>query len=148
MSSSDFLRTMMFQPLAKAPSMKAWGRGSDSLNSRRSGSSTVISLTVLKRDDRGITTPLGGETMRWKVALTSSAVSSAPSWNLTPLRRWKVYFLPSGAMSHFQARSGMIVCPSRGSRRIRLSYMGAWAPMLATVPDWCTSKWTGAVWTP
>ena len=42
----------------------------------------------------------------------------------------------------------MIVWPSRGSRRIRLSYIGPWAPMLATVPDWWTSKWAGALWMP
>src|SRR5262245_51644726 len=31
---------------------------------------------------------------------------------------------------------------------MRLSYMGPWAPMLATVPDWWRSKCTGAVCTP
>ena len=139
---------MMFQPLAKAPSMKARGRGSVRRNSIRCGSSTTISLTVVNSDERGITTPFGGRTIRSYVALTSSAVKSAPSWNLTPFRRWKVYFLPSGATSHLKARSGMIVCPSRGSRRRSVSYIGLCAPILATVPDWCTSKWAGAVWTP
>jgi hypothetical protein len=28
-------------------------------------------------------------------ATTSAAVTGLPSWNLTPLRRWKVYVLPS-----------------------------------------------------
>src|SRR5262245_29867006 len=50
-------------------------------------------------------------------------------------------------MSHFQARSGMTVCPSFGWRRISVSYIGLWAPMFATVPDWCTSKCAGAVCT-
>ena len=58
-----------------------------------------------------------------------------------------MYFLPSGEISYFQARSGMMVCPSFGSRRSRVSYIGLWGPMLATVPDWCTSKWAGALWT-
>ena len=56
-----------------------------------------------------------------------------------------MYFLPSGETSHFWARSGMIVWPSRGSRRSSVSYIGLCAPMFATVPDWCTSKWAGAV---
>ncbi len=85
--------------------------------------------------------------MRSYVALTSSAVKSAPSWNLTPLRRWNVYFLLSGEISQRWARSGMIVCPSLGLRRSRVSYIGLWGPMLATVPDWCTSKWAGALCT-
>jgi hypothetical protein len=38
----------------------------------------------------------------------------------------------------------MIVLPSRGSRRISKSYIGACGPRLAIVPDWCTSKWAGA----
>src|SRR2546422_3127739 len=70
-----------------------------------------MSPTVENRGVRGMTTPLGGRAMRSQVALTSSAVKSPPSWNFTPFRRWKVYFFPSGAMSHFQARSGMMVCP-------------------------------------
>ena len=64
LSSRVFLRTMMFQPLAKAPSMKARGRGSVSRNSIRCGSSTTISPTVVNSDERGITTPFGGRTMR------------------------------------------------------------------------------------
>ncbi len=35
-------------------------------------------------------TPSGGLRIRSKVALTSSEVNSAPSWNCTPSRRWKV----------------------------------------------------------
>ena len=38
LSSRVFFRTMMFQPLAKAPSMNAWGRGSVSRNSILCGS--------------------------------------------------------------------------------------------------------------
>ena len=53
----------------------------------------------------------------------------------------------AGEISHFQARSGMIVCPSLGLRRSSVSYMGLCGPMLATVPDWWTSKWAGALWT-
>src|SRR6266852_2895703 len=47
-SSRLFFRTMMFHPLAKAPSMKAWGRASVSRNSIRCGSTTTISPTVAK----------------------------------------------------------------------------------------------------
>ncbi len=115
--------------------MKALGRASVNRNSILCGSTTTISLTVAKSGVRGMTTPLGGRTMRSYVAFTSSAVKSAPSWNFTPLRRWKVYFLPSGEISYFQARSGMMVCPSLGSRRSRVSYIGLWGPIFATVPD-------------
>jgi hypothetical protein len=139
---------MMFHPLAKAPSMKAFGRASVRRNSILCGSTTTMSPTVANSGVRGITTPFGGRAIRSYVALTSSAVKSAPSWNLTPLRRWKVYFLPSGEISQRWARSGMIVCPSFGLRLSRVSYIGLWAPILATVPDWCTSKCAGAVWTP
>ena len=116
-------------------------------NSIWCGFTTTMSPTVAKSGVRGMTTPLGGRAMRSKVAFTSSAVKSAPSWNLTPLRRWNVYFLPSGAISQRSARSGMIVCPSFGSRRSSVSYIGLCGPMLATVPDWCTSKCAGALWT-
>src|SRR2546428_172990 len=44
---------MMFQPLAKEPSMKALGRASVSRNSILCGSSTTISPTVVKSDERG-----------------------------------------------------------------------------------------------
>src|SRR5215470_13892292 len=38
---------------------------------------------------------------------TASALKSVPSWNFTPLRRWKIHtFLSSGACSHFSARCG------------------------------------------
>ena len=77
----------MFQPLAKDPSMKARGRGSVMRNSMRYGSRITISPTAVKSEERGMTTPLGGRTMRSNVALMSSAVISAPSWNFTPLRR-------------------------------------------------------------
>src|SRR5215510_7969645 len=42
----------------------------------------------------------------------------------------------------------MMVCPSLGSRRSRVSYIGPCAAMFATVPDWCTSKCAGALRTP
>src|SRR6185436_6373514 len=38
----------------------------------------------------------------------------------------------------------MIVLPSRGSRRISKSYIGACGPRFAIVPDWWTSKCAGA----
>jgi len=63
-SSRVFLRTMMFQPLANAPSMKAFGRASVSRNSILCGSTTTISPTVANSGVRGITTPFGGCAMR------------------------------------------------------------------------------------
>ena len=45
-SSRVFFLTMMFQPLAKAPSMKARGRDSLRRNSMRWGSSTAMSDTT------------------------------------------------------------------------------------------------------
>jgi hypothetical protein len=40
----------------------------------------------------------------------------------------------------------MMVCPlSTGLRRIRLSYIQPWVPILEMVPDWCTSKCAGAL---
>ena len=50
----------------------------------------LISLTELNKMLRGMLMPDGGLAMRSKVAFTSSAVSSAPSWNSTPLRRKNV----------------------------------------------------------
>ena len=55
---------MMFQPLAKAPSMKARGRASLSRNSIRYGSRTTTSLTAENSGVRGITTPFGGAMIR------------------------------------------------------------------------------------
>jgi hypothetical protein len=81
---------MTFQPLAIADIMKLIGRGSDNLNSTVYLSRALISLTALKRTLRGMLMPGGGLAIRSKVALTSSAVNSAPSWNSTPRRRWKV----------------------------------------------------------
>ena len=81
---------MTFQPLASADIMKSIGRGSASLNSTVYLSRAVISLTARNRMLRGMLTPSGGLTMRSKVAFTSSAVSSASSWNCTPWRRWNV----------------------------------------------------------
>ncbi len=63
-SSRVFFRTMMFQPLAKAPSMNACGRASVSRNSILCGSTTTISPTVANSGVRGMTTPLGGRAMR------------------------------------------------------------------------------------
>ena len=81
---------MTFQPLAIAAIMKLGGRGSDSLNSTVYLSRALISLTALNRMLRGMLMPCGGLAMRSNVAFTSSAVSSAPSWNCTPLRRKNV----------------------------------------------------------
>ena len=78
---------MTFQPLENAPSMYVRGRGSVMWNSILCGSAIVMSPTVANSGVRGITTPFGGRQMRSYVAFTSSAVKSAPSWNLTPLRR-------------------------------------------------------------
>jgi hypothetical protein len=84
------LRTITFQPLAIADIMKLMGRGSDKLNWTVYLSGVVISLTDLNRMLRGMLIPEGGRAIRSKVALTSSAVSSAPSWNSTPLRKKNV----------------------------------------------------------
>ena len=75
---------MTFQPLAIADMMKLTGRGSASLNCTVYLSGAVISDTALNSTLRGIAIPCGGLAMRSKVAFTSSAVSSAPSWNCTP----------------------------------------------------------------
>ena len=78
---------MTFQPLAIAAMMKLGGRGADSLNCTVYLSGALISSTALNSMLRGMLMPCGGLAMRSKVALTSSEVSSAPSWNCTPLRR-------------------------------------------------------------
>jgi hypothetical protein len=70
---------MTFHPLAIADIMKLDGRGSDNLNSTVYWSGVLISLTALNSTLRGMAIPGGGLTMRSKVALTSAAVSSAPS---------------------------------------------------------------------
>jgi hypothetical protein len=90
LSSSVFLRTMPFQPLAMAAMMKLAGLGSESLNTTVFLSGVVISSTVANSGARGMLTPAGGLRIRSNVALTSSDVNSAPSWNSTSLRRWKV----------------------------------------------------------
>ena len=81
---------MPFQPLAIAAMMKLAGRGASSLNCTVYLSGAAISLTALNRMLRGMLTPCGGLRIRSNVAFTSSAVSSAPSWNCTPLRRKNV----------------------------------------------------------
>ena len=81
---------MPFQPLAIAAMMKLGGRGTASLNSTVYLSRTLTSLTEVNSALRGMLMPAGGLTMRSKVAFTSSAVSSAPSENSTPLRRKNV----------------------------------------------------------
>ena len=81
---------MPFQPLAIAAMMKLGGRGADSLNCTVYLSGATISLTDLNRMLRGMLTPAGGLAMRSNVAFTSAEVSSAPSWNCTPLRRKNV----------------------------------------------------------
>src|SRR5690349_2538895 len=66
--------------------------------------------------------------MRFHEKTTSSALKSrvgvncALLWNLTPLRRWKVYDLPSAATSHFSASAGtMLVVPiSNSTRRLNI----------------------------
>src|SRR5262245_55242294 len=68
-----------------------------------------------------------GWVMRKTAWRTSLAVNSPQcSWNLTPLRKVMVQLLPSGAISHFSASSGMYapVCrsmPTRNSRAGLLS---------------------------
>ena len=45
--------------------------------------------------------------MRSRFQITASALKSVPSWNFTPLRRWKIQiFLSAGSCSHFSARPG------------------------------------------
>src|SRR5882757_910704 len=57
LSSSVFLRTMPFQPLANAAIMKLAGLGSESLNTTVFLSGALISATVVNKVDRGIMTP-------------------------------------------------------------------------------------------
>ena len=58
--------------------------------------------------------------MRSKVNLTASAVNEVPSWNLTSLRRWKVYRSALGLTSHRSASPGTnspaFASQSKGSR--------------------------------
>ena len=70
--------------------MKLAGRDSASLNTTVFLSGVVISSTEANSGERGMLTPSGGLRIRSNVALTSSDVNSAPSWNSTSLRRWKV----------------------------------------------------------
>ena len=58
--------------------------------------------------------PVFGSFTRSQFHLTSSAVSSLPSWNLMPLRRWKMYVLPPSWISQFSAASGLMVGLSGG----------------------------------
>jgi hypothetical protein len=73
------LRTITFQPLAIADIMKPTGRGSDSTNWIVFLSGALTSPTALNSTLRGMLIPEGGVTIRSKVALTSSDVSSVPS---------------------------------------------------------------------
>src|SRR6516162_8263969 len=79
------------------------------VNCTVSGSTTSTFCTASNTLFRGLRMPGGGKMMWSKLALTSSAVRGAPSWNLTPSRRWKVYVSPSLDISHVYARSGMTV---------------------------------------
>ena len=65
-----------------------------SLNTTVSSSGAAMLSTIVNWALRALCTPSGGNTMRWKVAFTSCAVSGLPSWNLTPLRILKVNVLP------------------------------------------------------
>src|SRR6266849_6514965 len=61
-----------------------------------------------------------GVWMRSKVNFIAAASNGVPSWNFTFRRRWKVYALPSGAISHFSARPGFTL-PSFGSMTTSVS---------------------------
>ena len=80
----------------------------------RSTVSTRSTWSKLPRQNAG---PFGSSTMS-KVYLTSSAVNSPPSWNLTPRRRWKTYVVGFG-VSHRSARAGTIW--ALASNAVRLS---------------------------
>ena len=88
LSSRVCLRSITFHPEAIAAGKNALGAFSS--NSTVNGSTVRISVTASKILWRGEIMPRGGKMMRSKVALMSSEVSSAPSWNNTPSRRWKV----------------------------------------------------------
>jgi hypothetical protein len=58
--------------------------------------------------------PVFGSFTRSQFHLTSSAVSSLPSWNLMPLRMWKTYVRPPSWTSQCSAASGLMVGLSGG----------------------------------
>ena len=116
------MHTMMFQQFGEGTSMlhhrpRLLGPGT-----RRScGSTPRCRWAPTKRRVRGMTTPFGGATMHSSVASRPRRCGHRHRGSWTPLRRSKVFFLPSGEMSQFSARSGMIVCAVFGSRRISVS---------------------------
>ena len=61
-----------------------------------------------------------GVWMRSKVNFMAAASNGVPSWNFTFRRRWKVYVLPSGEVSHFSASPGFTL-PSFGSMTTSVS---------------------------
>src|SRR5712691_11543564 len=81
--------------------------------------------------------------MEWR---TSLAVNSPHfSWNCTPLRSQRVQLLPSGAISHFSASSGIYApvlrsMPTRYSRAGRLSSM----PLMVCIQEKFVSHPRGA----
>jgi hypothetical protein len=60
----SLFRTMIFQPLAKAPSMNLLGRGSLSRKTMVLGSTTLMSLTAENSGVWGMLMPFGGQMMR------------------------------------------------------------------------------------
>src|SRR4029453_10467527 len=102
-------------------------------NGRLDFTATVCGLTIVllsygPRAENAIWDFSSGSTMRSKVNLTASAVNGVPSWNLTSLRRWKVYRSALGLTSHRSASPGTnspaFASQSKGSKR--------WNPMRAT----------------
>jgi hypothetical protein len=83
--------------------------GRESLIRTVPGSGISIDSTVACAPARGLVFPGGGFLIHSNWTLTSSAVKSDPSWNLTPFFRVKRMLVGSGC-SHFSARSGMMSC--------------------------------------
>src|SRR5712692_8311277 len=61
-----------------------------------------------------------GVWIRSKVNFMAAASNGVPSWNFTFRRRWNVYVLPSGEISHFSASPGFTL-PSFGSMATSVS---------------------------
>src|SRR5205823_14643643 len=72
---------------------------------RTTSGSTFSTLSTMEKTDRA-GDAVAGLRMRVNVYTTSSASSSRPWWNFTPLRSLKVHTLASGEDSQLSASSG------------------------------------------
>src|SRR5215471_8757076 len=76
--------------------------------------STPPTMSSIDIDDQYVYGPptewngCAGVLLRWRSIenTTAAALNGVPSWKRTPWRRWKVYVLPSGEISHEVASSG------------------------------------------